>query len=680
MTDPAPKTLHDGARLTTTATTASARLAQVVEIVSPDGARRPVPVTDVSRDGDELRVAGANDELAARLVARPSADPRILDLDLEVTWTGAPADVGLRVTVELPGRVVEPRWLVPGCFYRENRPEGTALGYPRAVVGADDPTRFDSSWWSFRSDRAAMAAVFGWTDTACVGIATDPVTPLGMTGVGFRADAPAPQVWIDLPYREEPVVYRGHPTPGEPVVSTHHWRPGARQQLSLSLLLDDPTPHAYDPLVRARYERDRLQHPLAPWIDVDVAAELTAHGLHTWHWRPEHEVFYVTASFDRVLTEGDRATMHVAWIGGVPWAHALLTYGRRSGDERYVDAGARVIDHVCSVRTPGGTFWGEWRLDRGWGCGWNRDPDRLHARTLAEATLFTVRAVEAERAHGVERPSWMEAVADNLEAAVAAQSPEGDLGAYYHQATAEVVDRTGAAGVLWIPALIEGGRLLGRPEYLEVARRAGHYYSRFVEDAFIYGAPEDVHTAPSSEDAYNAVIAYVRLHEADDDPRWLRLARLAADWMMTFRWSYDVSFDRHTILHHYGFRTRGADSASPPNQHLGAYGLIALEEMLALWRHTGDDHYLDRARDNLACFLQFIARADGDFNARRGMATERYYHTDYLQPKGSLLTLSHAWCLGVTLLAAQVAMDDPEAFPPGLGWASGAGREVAADA
>jgi uncharacterized protein YyaL (SSP411 family) len=205
---------------------------------------------------------------------------------------------------------------------------------------------------------------------------------------------------------------------------------------------------------------------------------------------------------------------------------------------------------------------------------------------------------------------------------------------------------------------------------LRVAQRAGAFYARFVEDAFINGAPEDVHLAPTSEDAYNALIAYVRLHEADpSDARWLRLAQRAADWMMTFRWTYNVEFGEHTILRQYDIRTRGADAASPPNQHLHAYGLIALEELLMLWRWTDDDYYLDRARDNLACFLQFIAREDGDFNARRGMATERYYHTDYLQPKGSLLSVSHAWCLGVTLLACQVAMEDPDAFPPGLEWA-----------
>jgi hypothetical protein len=75
---------------------------------------------------------------------------------------------------------------------------------------------------------------------------------------------------------------------------------------------------------------------------------------------------------------------------------------------------------------------------------------------------------------------------------------------------------------------------------------------------------------------------------------------------------------------------------------------------------AGDDRYAQSARENLACFRQFIAREDGDFDAYRGMATERYYQTDCFQAKGMLLTLSHAWSVGVLLDACETAL--------GLGW------------
>jgi hypothetical protein len=650
---------------------AAAVLEELLLVMDAAGEASRIPIDAVFEDEGRLTATGAGPRAEVTLSLAPSDG--LVVLDLEVHWTGAPDEAGLRLVVHPVGAVEAPRWLVPGCFYRENRPEGSRVPYPRAVLGSGDERRFESSWWSFRSDRAAAPAVFGWTAVSCVGIAADPETDLGMTGVGFGEHGGAARVWVDLPFREGPVVYRGDDVPGPPVVTTHRWERGEVHRIRLLLDVSEPFPHAYVPLLRARYELDRCAHPLGPWMAPEQAAALTAHGLFAWHWRPEHEALFETAAFDRAHPELDRPAMHVAWVSGVPWAGALLAYGRRVGDHRYVDAGLRVIDLICSARTPARTFWGEWTRDRGWRCGWNADPDLLHARTLAEATLFTIRALRRERTEGVDHDAWARAAADNLAHAAASQDGSGDLGAYYHQGTGEVVDRSGAAGLLWVAALVEGAVVLDQPYLVGVAQRAGRHYASFVEDAFINGAPEDVHLAPTSEDAYNAVIAYVRLHEIDPDPQWLHLARLAAEWTMTFRWTYDIRFGDHTILSQYRFRTRGADNASPPNQHLGSYGLIALEELLLLWRWTGDRYYLERGRDNLACFLQFIARADGDFNAGKGMVTERYYHTDCFQPKGSILTLSHAWCVGVTLLGAQVAMDDPGAFPPDLGWATEGG-------
>src|SRR5205823_7436875 len=98
------------------------------------------------------------------------------------------------------------------------------------------------------------------------------------------------------------------------------------------------------------------------------------------------------------------------------------------------------------------------------------------------------------------------------------------------------------AGMSWIPALVEAG-------HHEEAHRAGAYYAQF--DTWC-GAPEDVDLAPTSEDGYAAVTAFVALED------W-ETARRAADWMLTFRYTYDVVFPEHTLLGRRGFKTRGAD-------------------------------------------------------------------------------------------------------------------------
>jgi hypothetical protein len=115
-------------------------------------------------------------------------------------------------------------------------------------------------------------------------------------------------------------------------------------------------------------------------------------------------------------------------------------------------------------------------------------------------------------------------------------------------------------------------------------------------------------------------------------------------------------------LGRYAFRTRGADQASVANQHLHHFGLVAQPELVALARATGDDHYRSRAAEALAAWRQLIARRDGDFNARRGMVSERVHQTDWVRPKGSLLPLSHAWSAGVLLFACLDVMEEPDAL------------------
>jgi hypothetical protein len=183
----------------------------------------------------------------------------------------------------------------------------------------------------------------------------------------------------------------------------------------------------------------------------------------------------------------------------------------------------------------------------------------------------------------------------------------------------------------WIPAFVAAGEL-------EAARRAGDYYTRFET---WYGAPEDVDLAPSSEDGYAAVMAFVALED------W-ETARRAADWTLTFRYSYDVDFAPGTTLGDHDFKSLGADQASPANQHLHNFGLICLPEFVAL-----GEPYRTSVLQHLECFRQFIARYDGDFGARKGMAAERYLQTDCFGPKGTVQPLSHAWCLGVLLLACE---------------------------
>jgi hypothetical protein len=521
--------------------------------------------------------------------------------DGTVSYTGTvPVEAGVRLSLELPA-TDDPQWLVPGVFYGENRPANCTKLFPRFAQHVD-VARMESNAWSFRADRCATPAVFARGG----GLVTSELSALGQSGVGFAYRDGAPTIWLDFPYREEPLSYDGSDTPAPADVKTYRWTPGERVRVDLSLNDGDWR--------RALRPRDDLSQ--SAWVSVSEAAELAAYGLHRWHYKPDPARLIETRSFD---AREERDHMHVAWVSGAPYAYALLRHGRRVGNEEYVAAAEAVLDHIAANLTPAGIFWPQWTHDRGWTWGWHPDHNRAHSRTLADAALFMLRARREDAARS------------NIAAARRAQREDGALPAALHVHTGAPLSWDGTAGMSWIPAFVAAGEL-------DAARRAGEYYRQF--DTWS-GAPEDTDLAPTSEDGYAAVTAFVALED------W-ETARRAADWTLTFRYSYDVDFPKGTTLGDHDFKSRGADQASPANQHLHCFGLICLREFMQL-----GEPYRTSALQHLECFRQFIARFDGDFGAQRGMAAERYLQTDCFGPKGDLQPLSHAWCLGVLLLACE---------------------------
>lgn len=650
-----------------------------LEIQTPDGSVIALPLKGTEGGKNNRVLKGFASDWSVEIHLTPAPGQKDI-MTGECIWTHGSAvsrqgALKLRWTVASKSR---PNFLVPAMFYGANRFPSCVRVYP-----GFDPEQevLKNGWcnhWSFGADRCAIPAAFCWTDGTMAALAVEPQTDAGMSGVSFSGRANETGIGVDVPFYEEPGPYHcldlanpRAPLPGKDVSKFTSFGPPLRTYATLKpgqeikfrfwfQVRQTTDPHGYRDGVRFLYETLRDEHPLNPWMSLNEATDLTAYGLYQWHYQPQHEVLYETILFDREANhcaqgKGDRPHMHVSWVSGVPYAFALMREGVEAKNDEWKEAGRKVIDKISTGISPCGLFWSQWTLENGWTKGWNPNPAWIQARTASEATLFMLRAYEYAQAHGVPTGSWETAIRSNLDFAISHQRDDGNFGSYYDSTSGKVDEWDGAAGILWIPALLAGAKILGKSAYRDSAIKAGHFYRRFVDNALIYGAPEDIHLTPSSEDGYNAVLAYVRLHEDDPQGPWLELAKLAADWMLTFRWIYNIKWPRHTMFEQYDFRTRGADLASPSNNHLHNYGLVCFPELQKLAEWTGDSYYAERNRDHLACFLQFIARADGDFNAYRGMVAERYYNTRYIQAKGMILTLSHTWCVGLCLFACQEA-------------------------
>jgi hypothetical protein len=515
-----------------------------------------------------------------------------------------PEGAGIQIGVSLDGPAQ--RFMVPAIFYGVNRvPEGRAR-YPHFSKDLDAGDALTADHWAFRADRASHPLVIGWSETECVALATDDRSVLGPSGLGFHGNASGAGLLLNFPAREEPVTYVGRDAPAPPEVVLHRWQAGEIATVSFQVFVGGPEPQQYGALLRRVYAEAQDRHSLQPWMSTEAAAALSAHGLYRWHYQPDAGALAETVTF------GGTAQVDAGCRDGGAAAYALLTYGRDQENWAYAEAAVAVLDTIAS--------------------------EVAANRAGAEATLFLTRALAFDEALDHEHPFWKEAVVSALTDAVSVGQ-----------------DEAGAGDLLWIPALLEGAAYLDGVDVVAAAELAAERYGAVAGDAFI-GESDDVGLAPSSREAAGAVMAYVALFEATGAPEWLRLARRAADWMMTFRFAYNVDFPAHTILETYEFRSRGADVVSPRDQHLSAHALICLPEMIRLARHSGDDYYLERTRDNLACFLQFIAREDGDFNARKGMVSGELYNTRGPEPRGAIASVSACRNAGLVLYACQAGL------------------------
>jgi glyoxylase-like metal-dependent hydrolase (beta-lactamase superfamily II) len=564
---------------------------------------------------------------------------------LRATWRGAePVQAGLvvsrKVTNPLPERI-----MVPGLFYGDNGLGSPSTRYPR--LGPLDHAAFTSPSWDFVSQRSPAPAVFIWTAT---GLAWLAVEPHG-TGIGFTLGDDEGDLRLHRPGLERPFRHdRLDESPLEPFMDV---APGGTIEIRLwygDLPGDDPTSFAYV----KRAVQEAWAGAVGRHVDTSgalAAADAAIEGLLHWHYKIEDGagVLVETVSFDGTEV---RNQMHVAWISGAPAAYAMLRHGLTRDDEKASAAARSVLDTVSSGVAPCGAFWGIW-TPTGWRAGWNGGPTRLHARTLSEATLFLVRALSLEPEH----PNWVDAVCSNLDYCVRSLDETGNPGSYYDAVTGEVLDRRGTAGLLWAAALAEAAIVLDTPEYRDAALRVGASYAEAIRRGALLGAPEDIGLCPSSEDTYNAVIAMLALWNATDDKQWLDLARIAADWLLTYRWSYNVRFPAGTPLAKRGYRTRGADIASPSNNHIHMYGLICQRELFQLSRLLEDPWYAAAATAHLACFVDEITLRKGQFGGpeRRGMVAEQWYTVDWSREgrAGEMSPVSHAWCLGLLLLACE---------------------------
>ncbi|MDX2176856.1 MAG: hypothetical protein SF028_10335 [Candidatus Sumerlaeia bacterium] len=591
--------------------------------------------------------------LDGNVIYRPDVDG--LEFTLQIENATEDMDLRLGAFLELTGEA-DPRWLIPGLFYRENKPAGCQLAFPAYHEFTREPRQLVSSHWSFRSDRAATPAVFSWTygcfaffSTAeSFGVTPDHPEGAGMTSLYMALEDGNPRLGGEYPYREAPAKFSFcHDDGIDPEETFLHLPMRTPLLINFVVGFAPPDLHAYDRVLRGIAKRNTRFHTIRG-KGTPVDAERCAHiGLFKWHYNPPTQAIYESAVFDRHFGQNgshfERTHMHTGGKSGAFPAYVLLWGGREAQHQPSIEAGIRVLDKISSELSPAGTVFPMWTEEFGWSCSFGPEEGTAHSRTVAEAVFFLTRAARLELKADLTREQWLGAIASSVNYAMSAQRQDGAFPSYFDLTTGRPTSYEGFAGAAWIPAIAAASAILYRPHFREVLVAAATYYMDLMQQEFLCGSVEDQPLVPTCDDAHWAVIAFLTMYEFDRDPRWLALAIKAADYALTWRFTYNVSFPKGTFLGKMDFKTRGGDIFSVASPYLCCNGLVSYPEFLKLSALTGDKYYKDRAEDARTFASQLVATEEADLNARIGMTMSQVYHTDWIQPKGRVLATSSAY-------------------------------------
>ena len=670
-----------------------------------------------------------------KLTLSRQADPA-WDAVERVRWEVRNAGAGpyhgvFSLEVALPDSFRLPWIMVPGFFYGENRRIGAGAredSYPRFDPAASAPHRMTSDRWDFAADRTSHPLVYAFQDGQCFAFAPGPHVEMDdvcrsddwepQVGIGFACDGSGTQARLTVPACEEPFTYADS-TQSAPTIRRVRIPPGGAVCGELWLFRFAGARHDYQRVLEHYYRAVGGAHPAAEEQDPLGLMRDAVHGLVDWHYHEARNYFVYSRCFDRVseqIANHKKVTLEwhqmlTGFVGGFPICWGLHAAGRRLGDARALSVARRVADRICTEGiSPCGLFWADFRpgvieerngtfpnalAPEGrdlWSSGWQKDPQWLHTRTIADAAYSLAQLILSEREYdraAASLPLWESALKSNVQAILSMQLPGGSYGEVYHAVERRVVKPDGCGGLLWIPALLKAAEVLAADHALcrrirDSVRRAADAYAPAVEEEYIWGAPED-NDSPTSEDGLNAVMAYGDLYRTFHEPRHLELLRLAADWMLSFRKSYNTRFEPRTLIGAYGMRSKGGDYASVSNNHLHVFEVMVTPHLFDLARWTGNDYYRQRALDHWRFAAQMLCRVDGQFNGFRGAMGEQFYwcnwssfgqDTTALEPdgfkgnwdpgpqhrqKGNMAGYSTLWCVNIILLGAEFVLREGEA-------------------
>ena len=363
-------------------------------------------------------------------------------------------------------------------------------------------------------------------------------------------------------------------------------------------------------------------------------------------------------------------------VRGMEGATIFARAGKEIGDQKYLDIADRIGRFFLAGALPNGLHRDSYSLKDGkWG-GYMGvgTPEELingaNTRCNGEVMVNYLRLYKLLKDAGKQRDEFLDLTERNAEFYTGHQlqgKDEGSFGRWWNT-DGSPLNTLGTNGAYIISLLIALERITGKTDDLDQAlKKAGRYYASLIDNNRFYADTLDADCV-DKEAGCALLRAFLDLYERSHDEYYLRYARLAAGFVLSWMFTYNVAFDAGSPAGKRDFKTRGMTAVSVAHHHLDFYGLFIAYDFLRLWQATGDVFWKKCGLMMIAACSQLISDKKDllgrgkDFigwQPEQVNQTNWDYKLRYLGTKGRFHTCV-AWVVVLTLGAM---LDIRERFP-----------------
>jgi hypothetical protein len=299
-----------------------------------------------------------------------------------------------------------------------------------------------------------------------------------------------------------------------------------------------------------------------------------------------------------------------------------------------------------------------------------------NARCNGEVMVNYLRLYRLLKEAGIQKDEFLHVAENNASFYIHHQLQgieEGSFGRWWNT-DGSPLNTLGTNGAYIISLLVELEKVTGKRDDIDISlKKAGKYYASLIDNNGFYADTLDADCV-DKEAGCALLRAFMDLYERSHDEFYLKYASLAAGFVLSWMFTYNVAFDPKSMVGKRGFRTQGMTAVSVAHHHLDFYGLFIAYDFLRLWEATGDGFWkkcallmTDACRQLISSEKDLMGKGR-DFTGwqpEQVNQTNWDYKLRYLGTKGRFHTCV-AWTVVLTLGAM---LDIRERFPDVLGFA-----------